>query len=493
MNSKSDRQLLQAYVSEESETAFAELVQRHIHIVYSAALRLVVDRHLAEDVTQATFATLARQARSLTDREVLSGWLLVTTRNLGAKTVRTEERRRAREKEAASMQTDPSDPDPVWQQIAPFLDHGLNQLRDKDRDALALRFFERKSAREMGERLGLSEEAAQKRVARALDRLRALLGENGLTVPAAAVAGALSVGAVQSAPIGLAEAVTGAALAGGPVLGAPGLLLLKTMAMKFKVTVLGVVLAGGLATTVLTHLNHTRLAAENAELKQSAELAQKVQEENEQLRSQQTAAAADPVAGLALSRERAEAQKERATLLRLRNQVTSQFRQNRSAADNSALQALRDRLAQQLSWTDVPSDQIKLEPLTGRVVLDSAQNLGAATPEAALTTWLWSLRQQDFEVYANLTTTAEERFALSTNDLALGLDGLTNLTGIAALKLRSQERHGEGQIRLRYDLEYYPGQSQGNQGRGFLQLKQVAGEWKVCGVVWYPRAGTWPK
>jgi DNA-directed RNA polymerase specialized sigma24 family protein len=95
VNAKTDQELLRAYAWEQSEAAFAELVRRHIHLVYSAALRLVVDPHLAEDATQGTFIALAQNAPKLAAREVLSSWLHLTARNMAAKLVRSEERRRA--------------------------------------------------------------------------------------------------------------------------------------------------------------------------------------------------------------------------------------------------------------------------------------------------------------------------------------------------------------------------------------------------------------
>jgi DNA-directed RNA polymerase specialized sigma24 family protein len=103
VNSLTDQQLLRDYVERKSEGAFAELVRRHVDHVYSAALRMVCDTHLAEDVTQGVFAALAQNAHQLMERPVLSGWLHLTTRNLAANVVRSEVRRRAREQEAAAM------------------------------------------------------------------------------------------------------------------------------------------------------------------------------------------------------------------------------------------------------------------------------------------------------------------------------------------------------------------------------------------------------
>src|SRR5689334_11540665 len=183
MNSLTDQQLLLEYTGHRSEAAFAELVRRHVDFVYSAALRMVRDPHLAEDVTQAVFIALYQQAPRLTDRPVLSGWLHRTSQNLAAKTIRSDVRRRAREKEAMAMnELLSTEPDATWEQIAPHLDPALGHLSDADRDALLLRYFQRQSARQMAETLGTTEDAAQKRVSRALDRLRELFVQQGVPV-----------------------------------------------------------------------------------------------------------------------------------------------------------------------------------------------------------------------------------------------------------------------------------------------------------------------
>src|ERR1044071_8306163 len=165
MNDQSDAQLLCAYAESRSEAAFSELVRRHVDFVYSAARRMVCDPHLAEDVTQSVFMALAKSAGQLANRPVISGWLHRTTQNIAAQTVRTIERRRAREQEAAAMNELLSTArDTPWDQIAPHLDAALSELNEPDRDALLLRYFERKSAQEMAQTLGISDEAAQKRV-----------------------------------------------------------------------------------------------------------------------------------------------------------------------------------------------------------------------------------------------------------------------------------------------------------------------------------------
>jgi len=101
MDSRTDHELLREYAGGGTEAAFSELVRRYIDFVYSAAFRLVGNSHLAEDVSQKVFLALAESADHLAQRETLCGWLHRTTHNLSANVVRSEVRRRAREKEAA--------------------------------------------------------------------------------------------------------------------------------------------------------------------------------------------------------------------------------------------------------------------------------------------------------------------------------------------------------------------------------------------------------
>src|SRR5436309_268562 len=216
MNDQTDAQLLRAYAESRSEAAFGELVRRHVDFVYSADRRMVCDPHLAEDVTQGVFVALAKNALHLMDRPVLSGWLHRTAQNIAAQTVRTIERRRAREKEAAAMnELLSAEPNLVWEHIAPHLDAALGELNELDRDALLLRYFERKSAREMAQTLGTSEDAAQKRVSRAVERLREFFAKRGVTAGASGLVVVISANAVQAAPFGLAVTISTAATVAG--------------------------------------------------------------------------------------------------------------------------------------------------------------------------------------------------------------------------------------------------------------------------------------
>jgi RNA polymerase sigma factor (sigma-70 family) len=209
MNSPTDQELLREYAGRRSEAAFAELVRRHVDFVYSAALRMVADAHLAEDVSQGVFVALAQNAGQLTNRPVLSGWLHRTAQNLAANVVRSDVRRRAREQEVVAMnEVLASEPNINWEHIAPHLDAALAELSEVDRDALFLRYFERKSAREMAEVLGTSEDAAQRRVSRAVERLREFFAKRGVTVGASGLLVVISTNAVQAAPVGLAATIS---------------------------------------------------------------------------------------------------------------------------------------------------------------------------------------------------------------------------------------------------------------------------------------------
>lgn len=214
-----DAELLRRYFEEDANDAFAELVRRHVNLVYSVALRqLNGDAHLASDATQLVFTDLARKAGSLVGHRVLAGWLFTSTRFATAKLVRGERRRQAREQEAHLMQQlshDDSAAQLDWRQVRPVLDDVIGELNDHDREAILLRFFEGRDYTSVGAKLNLADNTARMRVDRALEKLRGLLEQRGVKSTSAALAVALANQAVVAAPVGLAATVTGVALTSG--------------------------------------------------------------------------------------------------------------------------------------------------------------------------------------------------------------------------------------------------------------------------------------
>lgn len=204
----SDPELLQRYLAggPPAQLAFAELVERHVGLVYSVARRHLASPALADEVTQSVFIDLARQARRISARTPLIAWLHVVSRRTAIDVMRREFRRRAREQAAAALADMNPLPSP-WAAIEPLLDEAVEALPAPDRTAILLRFFEQKSLREVGVALGASEDAAQKRVTRALEQLRHLLSRRGVAVTAAGLAADLSAHALRHAPAGLGSTI----------------------------------------------------------------------------------------------------------------------------------------------------------------------------------------------------------------------------------------------------------------------------------------------
>lgn len=206
-----DQELLRQYAASQSEEAFAGLTRRHVDWVYSAALRQTGNHALAQDVTQVVFIILARKAASLSRQTVLSGWLFRAVRYAVLDAHKLEKRRQLREHEAAQMeQTHPDHEEEVaWEQMAPVLDEALAGLGEKDRHAVLLRFFEKKTFGEIGAVLGGNENSARVRVVRAVEKLRGFFRKRGVAVSAVALSGALLGQAAQAAPAGFAAALAG--------------------------------------------------------------------------------------------------------------------------------------------------------------------------------------------------------------------------------------------------------------------------------------------
>ena len=227
MQESQDSELLRHYAREKSDEAFAALVARHVNMVYSAALRKIGNPAAAQEITQAVFIILAQKANRLLPHPALSGWLYQTTRLTAANFQRTEIRRTRREQEAymqsLSRRTEPE----LWTQIMPLLEDAMGDLGEKDRNALALRFFEGKTFQEIGTAFRVSENAARKRTDYALEKLRAYFFKRGVTSTTGSIAAAMSANSVHAAPAMLAKTAAAMALAKGATTSTSTLALVK--------------------------------------------------------------------------------------------------------------------------------------------------------------------------------------------------------------------------------------------------------------------------
>ena len=289
MQGKSDSQLLREYAENGSEAAFSEIVARYTDLVYSSAVRQVGSPDLARDVAQSVFTDLARKAgslaRKLKENDTLIGWLYRGTRYEALPILRTERRRLARERLAMQHLDTTSEPSLDWDRIRPVLDEAMASLGDQDRDALLLRYFKNEDLRSVGHALGVSDDAAQKRVTRALEKLQTYLARRGVTTSAAAVSTVLSTNAVPMAPAGLATTLASASLADAGIGTVTTLTLLKLMTMtKAKIAVAGVILAVGIATPLLLQKRtNAKLRSEIDSLRQQTQGLARLREENQRL------------------------------------------------------------------------------------------------------------------------------------------------------------------------------------------------------------------
>ena len=249
-----DSELLLRYLDDGNERAFEELVTRHLGLVYAAALRRTGGRtHLAEEISQKVFSTLASQARRLAHHPALVGWLYRCTKNAALDAMRAEMRR---ERLAQSLSTMPGDSssfsaaDVDWDRLRPFLDHALDQLKQRDRDVLLLRFFSGLTFSAIGDRMDVDENTARMQVNRALEKLRVHLGRQGFASTTAALTALLANSALASAPSGLAGIVSASALASAAaVVPTTGLVSLLIMS-KIIVPTVSAAVAAGLVTTL---------------------------------------------------------------------------------------------------------------------------------------------------------------------------------------------------------------------------------------------------
>ena len=163
-----DWEQLADYIERADESAFAEIVRRHLDLIYSAAVRQTSNPTAAEEITQSVFVLLAEKAHTLRPTGSLAAWLYGAARLKGLEYLRMESKRRAREQKIVEMnasQLEDEDESPInWEQLSPLLENAMGELGETDRAAVLMRYFQNAPYREVGDTLGLSEDAARKRV-----------------------------------------------------------------------------------------------------------------------------------------------------------------------------------------------------------------------------------------------------------------------------------------------------------------------------------------
>ncbi|HEX8342002.1 MAG TPA: sigma-70 family RNA polymerase sigma factor [Tepidisphaeraceae bacterium] len=253
----SDPELLHRYLAHGDEAAARVLVGRYEPIVYAAALRQTGQRDLAEDVTQTVFLVLVRKAAALRGRRSIGGWLVTATRYAAIDALRTQRRRRRHESaaarpDAADAAGAPGSPgDDRWPLLAGVIDAAMARLEARDRDALVLRYFQDRPLAAVATALGVSEDAARKRVGRATERLAAIVHATGVALPATALAALLTANASAAPPAGFAVAIGAAGVAKSAMLVKGTLQMMAMTKLKIAAGVAAALVLGVVGTTVV--------------------------------------------------------------------------------------------------------------------------------------------------------------------------------------------------------------------------------------------------
>jgi RNA polymerase sigma factor (sigma-70 family) len=463
-----DSELLQRFARTNSEDAFAELVRRHVNLVYSAALRQANgDAHLAQDVAQTVFTDLARKAASLARRESLTGWLYTSAHFAAGKIARTESRRREREEKfmrernesGTGFQPVSSAPEADWNKIRPALDDAMHELKESDREAILLRYFENHPFAEVGAKLGLNENTARMRVERALEKLRGILSKRGVTT-ATALAYAISTNAVQTAPANLMATLTTISITAA---GTGTITLLKIMtASKLKLAFSAIVVASAATTLMVQHQTQEKLRAENESLTQ--QLAQ-LQTDNENFSNRLAAT----------NNSEKLPNEELNELLKLRGEVGKLREQTNALAtlreENHQLRSTllaqkkseTPRALRTVSQTDFPKE--------------SWTFAGYATPEAAMETWVWAMdTHNEKTMLASLVTEKQDEWRKLFESESP--EEKFKSAPFSGYHIHAMENLSDTEATVNIVIDLHDGSKTGEQRYKF---KKVGAEWRMAG------------
>lgn len=372
-----DWELLQRFRKFGDQDAFAEVVRRHIDLVWAAAFRISGNADLARDIAQTVFSDLARKAPKLSEQTVLTGWLHRAATFATCRALRDAARRTMRERQAMQMQSlqPNSEEDEKVQHLLPLLDETIGELAEPDRETILLRYFGKKSLAEIGATFGISEDAAQKRLARALERLRSHFRRRGFQTSAAFVTAALGVAGAQAAPSGIAATVAAGSAAAAVTAGGTAIPQLiahvTTPLAMMKSPVISTVLVAAAVTAPLVYQEYrsSRLGRENSSLRVQASDLPLWRDAYARFQEQQL-----------FARELDQLRKDHDELLKLRSEVETL--KTEDLQDKFAWQrrfdAARAGLAEANAATREIEDRIEAQELSIRRVKDM-KNIGLAT------------------------------------------------------------------------------------------------------------------
>jgi predicted DNA-binding protein (UPF0251 family) len=358
-------------------------------------------------------------------------------------------------------------PDVALAEIAPVLDEAINQLGEKDRAAILLRFFEQRDLSSVGQAMGITQNAVQKRLTRALEKLHILLKHRGVTLSAGALAAALASEAVAAAPAGLATSLSAAALT-SMATGGTTLTFLKIMTMtKLKLGVISALVVAGAATPwMIQHQSELKLRAEIRSLQR--QLDELGQPRTDYDRSSNLLAQAGT--------EFSGTKEDMRELLRLRNEV-GQLR-----AQSNDVFRLRAENSQQRSASSARPQINSTEDLAKVPPQDifpkaSWASAGLATPEASLQTFHWATLKGDLATLATLTSTPEDqaRFEKAHEGMS-DAQRAARMQDITGYRIVGRTNYLDGPTEVAEVAYYY-------DGRGIfrgLKFERIGDSWKLA-------------
>lgn len=212
-----DSELLANFVSHRDEDSFEALVDKYLPLVLGVAIRRTGSRAIAEEIAQNVFTLLAQKARRLRSHPTIGGWLMKTT---AFESMRANEKEQTRRRNMNEFQDELRVPtvdlpgsDVEWKEAKAILDEALSSLSDGDRDVIVMRFYEDKSFKAIAQIVGRSDDACQKRVTRALERLHKAMRRRGAVIPLAALGTGLTAELGRAASsVRLAKSITGSVI-----------------------------------------------------------------------------------------------------------------------------------------------------------------------------------------------------------------------------------------------------------------------------------------